>query len=47
MLKQIENDEQYENALAKVYSLMQKEIKPGSKDSDDQERTSILIQQYE
>lgn len=47
MLKPIKNDEQYEDALASVYSLMQKNVKPESKESDDLEILSILIKEYE
>ncbi len=47
MLKPIKNDGQYEDALARVYSLMQKNIKPDSRESDDLEILSILIKEYE
>lgn len=47
MLKPIKNNKQYVNALARVYSLMQKELKPESKDSDELEILSILIKEYE
>lgn len=47
MLKPIKNDEQYEDALVSVYSLMQKNIRPDSKESDDLEILSILIKEYE
>jgi HTH-type transcriptional regulator/antitoxin HigA len=47
MLKPIKNEQQYEDALASVYSLMQKNIKPDSKESDELEILSILIKEYE
>jgi HTH-type transcriptional regulator/antitoxin HigA len=47
MLKPIKNKAQYENALARVYELMQKDLKPESKDSDELEVLSILIKEYE
>jgi HTH-type transcriptional regulator / antitoxin HigA len=47
MLKPIKNNQQYEEALARAYTLMQKTIRPDSKDSDELEITSILIKEYE
>ena len=47
MLKPIKNNTQYENALSRVYSLMQKNIKSGSSSSDELEVLSILVKQYE
>ena len=47
MLKPIRNKSQYETALGRVYTLMQKDIKPDSKDSDELEILSILIKEYE
>jgi HTH-type transcriptional regulator/antitoxin HigA len=47
MIKPIKNKPQYEAALAKVYSLMQRDIKPDSKDSDELEVLSILVKEYE
>jgi HTH-type transcriptional regulator/antitoxin HigA len=47
MLKPIRNNTQYEDALARVYALMQKDLKPESKDSDELEILSILIKEYE
>jgi HTH-type transcriptional regulator / antitoxin HigA len=47
MLKPIKNKDQYEDALARVYELMQKNLKPESKDSDELEVLSILIKEYE
>ena len=47
MVKQIKNKAQYEDALARVYELMQKDLKPESKDSDELEVLSILIKEYE
>ncbi|TDX00345.1 helix-turn-helix domain-containing protein [Dinghuibacter silviterrae] len=47
MLKPIKNDVQYEDALARVYELMQTELKPESKESDELEVLSILVKEYE
>jgi HTH-type transcriptional regulator / antitoxin HigA len=47
MIKPIKSDKQYENTLARVYALMQKDIKPASKESDELEVLSILVKEYE
>ncbi len=47
MLKPVKNKKQYNDALARVYSLMQKDIKPNSKESDELEILSILVKEYE
>jgi HTH-type transcriptional regulator/antitoxin HigA len=47
MLKPIRNKTQYEDALVRVYELMQKGVKPESKDSDELEVLSILVKEYE
>lgn len=47
MLRPIKNEQQYEDALARVYTLMQKNIKPDSKESDELEVLSILVKEYE
>ena len=47
MLKPIKNKSQYEDALARVYDLMQKSLKPESKESDELEVLSIQIKEYE
>jgi HTH-type transcriptional regulator/antitoxin HigA len=47
MLKPIKNKNQYQDALARVHELMQKNLKPESKDSDELEVPSILIKDYE
>jgi HTH-type transcriptional regulator/antitoxin HigA len=47
MLKPIKNDVQYEGALARIYELMQKEIKSESQESDELEVLSILVKEYE
>ena len=47
MLRPIKNSEQYEKALDRAYALMQKNIKPDSKESDELEILSILIKEYE
>ncbi|WEK35158.1 MAG: transcriptional regulator [Candidatus Pseudobacter hemicellulosilyticus] len=47
MLRPIKNNTQYEDALARVYQLMQKDIKPNTKASDELEILSILVKEYE
>lgn len=47
MLRPIRNNEQYEEALERTYRLMQQNLKPGSKDSDELEVLSLLIREYE
>jgi len=47
MLKPIKNNQQYEDVLERVYMLMQKNIKPDSKQSDELEILSILVKEYE
>ena len=47
MLKPIRNKTQYEDALVRVYELMQKDVKPESRDSDELEILSILVKEYE
>jgi HTH-type transcriptional regulator / antitoxin HigA len=47
MVKPIKNNKQYEEILGRVYTLMQKEIKPASKESDELEVLSILVKAYE
>ncbi|HEX5170464.1 MAG TPA: helix-turn-helix domain-containing protein [Cyclobacteriaceae bacterium] len=47
MVKPIKSNRQYEEALARVYALMQRNIKRKSKDADELEILSILIKEYE
>lgn len=47
MLKPIKTEEQYHDALAHVYELMQLYVKEGSSASDELEVLSILIKEYE
>ena len=47
MLKPIKNSQQYEDALARAYALLQKNIRSDSKESDELEILSILIKEYE
>ncbi len=47
MLRPIKNKQQYEDALSRVYALMQKNIRPNSKESDELEVLSILVKEYE
>lgn len=47
MPEPIKNNQQHEDALARAYVLMQKDVKPDSKESDELEILSILIKEYE
>src|SRR5690606_2928370 len=47
MLRPIRNNEQYEAALGRAYELMQHDLKPNSKASDELEVLSLLIKEYE
>jgi HTH-type transcriptional regulator/antitoxin HigA len=47
MIKPIKNNKQYELALSRIYDLMQKDLKPNSKDSDEIEILSILVKEHE
>jgi HTH-type transcriptional regulator/antitoxin HigA len=47
MLKPIKTEEQYNAALARVYELMQGDIKEGTAASDELEVLSILVKTYE
>lgn len=47
MLKPIKNNSQYEDTLNRIYKLMQMELKPNSKASDELEVLSILVKEYE
>jgi HTH-type transcriptional regulator/antitoxin HigA len=47
MVKTIKSNSRYEDALARVYELMQKNLKPESKESDELEVLSILVKEYE
>ena len=47
LIKPIKTESQYENSLQRVFDLMQKEIIPDSKESDELEILSILVKDYE
>lgn len=47
MLKPIKNKKQYDEALERIYGLMQTGTKAGSKESDELEVLSILVKEYE
>lgn len=47
MKTQIITKEIYEKNLKRIFGLMQTEIKPGSKESDELEALSILVKDYE
>jgi HTH-type transcriptional regulator/antitoxin HigA len=47
MLKPIKREEEYSDALARVYELMQNNIEEGSAKSDELEILSILVKEYE
>jgi HTH-type transcriptional regulator/antitoxin HigA len=47
MLNQIKTQAEYDIALELVYKLMQENITPNSKESDELETLSILIKEFE
>jgi HTH-type transcriptional regulator/antitoxin HigA len=47
MTKPIKTEDQYNQALARVYGLMQTEFKENSAESDELEVLSILVKEYE
>lgn len=47
MTAPIKNDEQYDQALKRIYSLMQLDIVPDSKESDELELLSLVVKDYE
>ena len=47
MLKPIKTEDQYNEALARVYELIQSDVREGSAASDELEVLSILIKDYE
>lgn len=47
MIGPIKNNEQYESSLERIYALMQGDIAPDSKESDELEVLSILVKDYE
>ena len=47
MLNQIKTQDEYEIALERVYKLMQENIAPNSKESEELENLSIIIKEFE
>ncbi|WHF50471.1 transcriptional regulator [Chryseobacterium gotjawalense] len=47
MMKPIKSEKQYDEALKRIYALMQEDIVAESKDSDELEFLSILVKEYE
>ena len=47
MLKPIKTSKDHDNYLTRAYELMQLDLKPNSKESDELEVLSILIEAYE
>ncbi len=47
MIKPIKNKEQLDDYLHRAFKLMQKDLEPNSKESDELELLSILIETYE
>jgi HTH-type transcriptional regulator/antitoxin HigA len=47
MLKPIKTEDQYDQALARVYELMQTDVRENSIESDELEVLSILVKEYE
>jgi HTH-type transcriptional regulator/antitoxin HigA len=47
MIKPVKNNHQYELALGRIYTLMQKDLKVNSPESDELEILSVLVKEYE
>lgn len=47
MLRPIKNEQQYDKSLERIYELMQKDIDPDTKESNELEVLSILVKEYE
>jgi HTH-type transcriptional regulator/antitoxin HigA len=47
MLKPIKTEGQYNDALARVYELMQLEIAENTPEADELETLSVLVKEYE
>jgi HTH-type transcriptional regulator/antitoxin HigA len=47
MLKQIKTQAEYDIASERVYKLMQENITPNSKESEELENLSLLIKEFE
>src|ERR1700749_3968093 len=47
MLRPIKTEDQYNSTLARVYDLMQMDLKENSEESDELEVLSILVETYE
>ncbi|SDG98951.1 HTH-type transcriptional regulator / antitoxin HigA [Dyadobacter soli] len=47
MIGPIKSNEQYQSYLARIYDLMQSDIKPDSEEADELEVLSILVKEYE
>jgi HTH-type transcriptional regulator / antitoxin HigA len=47
MIKPIKNNQQYELALGRIYTLMQSDIKANTPESDELEILSVLVKEYE
>jgi HTH-type transcriptional regulator/antitoxin HigA len=47
MLRPIETEEEYDEALTHLYELMQTDVKEGSQESNELEELSILVKDYE
>jgi HTH-type transcriptional regulator/antitoxin HigA len=47
MITPVKNDHQYEDALRRIYTLMQKDIVPDTAESDELELLSIIVKDYE
>lgn len=47
MLKPIKTEAQYEDALERVYELIQMNLEPGTEEGDELEILSLLVKEYE
>ena len=47
IMKSIENEKEYEDALARAYALLQQDLLPDSKESDELKSIALVIEEYE
>lgn len=47
MVRLIKNNKQLKSSLSRAYELMQKDLKPGSPESDELEILALVIEKYE
>ena len=47
MIEPIKNDDEYEDYLARIYALIQKDLQADSAESDELEKLANLVENYE